>query len=1091
MKLTTLLIIIGFLQVSARGFSQITVKEKNAPLAAVLKTVEKQTGYFFIYNDQQIKLGNISIDLNNVTLDQALRVFFTDKPITYQIVDKNIVLLPKKEKPTLLDKIKTALAVPVTVSGKVQDEQGIPLPGVTVKIKGTNAATITNEKGAFTISVPDANSIITFSFIGFESQELVAKDITAGSIITLKATTMNLKEVVVNKGYYNTTKELNTGDVSSVTAKEIGEQPVSNPLAALQGRVPGLYITQTSGVPGSGFTVRLRGQNSIANGNDPLYIIDGVPYPSTQLNANTGSGNLSGVALGGGTTSPLNYINPSDIETIDVLKDADATAIYGSRGANGVILITTKKGKAGQTQADFTLYQGYGQVTHTINLLNTQQYLQIRHEAFKNDGATPGANDYDLNGAWDTTRNTNWQKVLIGGTAHYTDLQGSVSGGSLNTQFLFGGGYHKETTVFPGDEADQKASVHFNLNHASTNQKFKVSLSINYVNDNSNLFAQNLVSQALKLAPDAPAIYNPDGTLNWQNSTWTNPLSYLKDKYDSNTNNLISNSIFSYAILPELQIRTSLGYTSINQKEKVLYPISSIDPSYVLQYPEYETGESRFSNHSLSTWIIEPQINYHKKFSIGLFDIILGTTFQESINDNSTIDAQGITNDALIENVASATYLISSTNYSDYRYNAIFGRINYNFEDKYLVNLTARRDGSSRFGPGRQFGNFGAIGGAWIFSKEKFISDNLPFLSFGKLRGSYGITGNDQTADYKYLDTYSSTSNPYQNVSGLIPTSLFNANFGWEVNKKLEGGLELGFLQDKILFTASYYRNRSSNQLVGYTLPSNTGFTTIIENLPATVQNTGIELELNTINLKRKNFAWSTSINLSIPRNKLVSYPNLAGSSYANLYVIGQSLFIKELYHNTGIDPQTGLYTFATNNTNGIPSAPVDRQTLAQVSQQFYGGVLNSIQFKGFTFDFLFQFVKQTGSKYLSYFGLPGTMGNQPIQALNYWQKPGDVSNSEQLTQNYGSPAGTLFSKFQASDKSISDASFIRLKNMSLSYELPHNWIGKFKIQNLRIFVQGQNLLTFTNYIGLDPEQSILGNLPSLKILSFGLHVTL
>ena len=301
MKLTTLLIIIGFLQVSAKGFSQITLKETNTPLATVLKKVEKQTGYLFVYNASQVKLGNISIDLNNVTLDQALQVFFTDKPITYQVVDKNIVLLPKKEDPTLLDKIKTALTVPITVSGKVLDETGQPLSGVTVRQKGTNNGTQTDSKGVFSISVPDDNTLLVFTYIGYEPQELQTKDIAIGSAIILKAAINNLKEVVVSKGYYNTTQELNTGNVTRVTAKEIEEQPVSDPILALVGRVPGLQISQTTGLPGSGLNVQLRGKNSITNGNNPLYIVDGIPYAiNNYFSSVGGASNSLTTGLGGG-----------------------------------------------------------------------------------------------------------------------------------------------------------------------------------------------------------------------------------------------------------------------------------------------------------------------------------------------------------------------------------------------------------------------------------------------------------------------------------------------------------------------------------------------------------------------------------------------------------------------------------------------------------------------------------------------------------------------------------------------------------------------------------------------------------------------
>jgi len=323
--------------------------------------------------------------------------------------------------------------------------------------------------------------------------------------------------------YGTTTRRLSTGDVSTVRAADIEKQPVSNPLLALQGRIPGLQITQASGLAGSGVKVRIQGQNSIGFGSDPLYIVDGVPFASQLLptinNILGESGKVNNIPSG--TGNPLSFINSSDIESIDILKDADATAIYGSRGANGVILITTKKGKAGQTKVDVNIQRGYGQVTRRLDLLNTQQYLQMRREAFTNDGlaiptttTVPASDNYDLT-FWDQNKSTDWQKVLIGGTARYTDIHGSVSGGNKNITALIGAAYKKETTVFPGDFADQKGSLHVMINNVSENQKFKISLSGNYLIDNNELPGRDLTSAALSLPPNAPSLYNSDGSLNW------------------------------------------------------------------------------------------------------------------------------------------------------------------------------------------------------------------------------------------------------------------------------------------------------------------------------------------------------------------------------------------------------------------------------------------------------------------------------------------------------------------------------------------------------------------------------------------------
>jgi len=1094
MKLTVFLLFIACLQVSAAAYSQqINLSEKDAPVGKVLQQIQEQSGYNFFYNSKAVgEAGTVSITLKNATVEQALNELFKGRPFTYAIENKTIVV--KQAEPTLLDKLKSALNIAVTVSGKVTNELSEPLPGVTVRQKGTTNAVVTDAKGAYSIIVPDNNTVIIFSFIGFKTQELAAKDIPTGSVIGMKVADYNLKEVVINKGYYDEKRELSTGDVGIITAKEIGEQPVSDPIQALIGRMPGLNIQQASGVPGAYATVRIRGQNSIANGNDPLYIIDGVPFTSKTLTSTDFGGGVVGAPLSTGGNngvgmSPFNALNPSDIESIEVLKDADATAIYGSRGANGVILITTKKGSAGDTRFNFDVSQGTGQVTRKMDLLNTQQYLQTRHEAFKNDGKTPTSANNDVNGFWDTTRNTNWQKVLIGNTAHYTNVQGSISGGNANTQFLLGGGYNRQTTVYPGDFDDVKGSAHLNLTHSSSDQKFHAQLALNYVND-SSILPQTDFTKSITLAPDAPSIYDASGNLNWQikngRNTWANPLASTLNQANAKTNNLIGNLDLSYKILPGLQIKSSFGYNKDQMIQSVLTPATSSAP------PNDNNPDNRssyFSNTNFETWIIEPQINYQKKIGKSMFDFLLGGTLQQNTETSTAQYAAGFSSDALISNPAAGSTFLSLGNESTlYHYSALYGRINYNLNDEYLINITARRDGSSRFGQGKQFGNFGAVGLGWIFTKEKSVTDVLPFLSFGKVRASYGITGNDQLTDYQYLSTYSPNSYSYSGVSGLVPTRIANPYFGWEVVKKLEGGIDINFLNDRIQFSGNYYRNRTGNELVGYVLPSVTGFQTIQANLPAVIENKGLEFSLTTINLKSKALSWTTGFSLTIPQSKLLSYPGIENSSYNQTYAVGQSLFIKYLYHYTGVSPQTGLYTYATNNTNGTPTAPKDYITTKPVTQKFYGGLQNNINFKGFELDVFVQFVKQLGYNYLHYFNFAGIQnGNQPTAVLNRWQNTGDNTNIQKLTSGPPSPAFFAYRSLITSDAIISDASFIRIKNVALSYSFPETWDRTIHLKNAKIFIQCQNLFTITNYLGLDPETQGL-TLPPLRMISLGIH---
>lgn len=1095
MKITTLLLITAILHVSASSLAQkVTLHEKNAALTDVFDQIRSQTHFDFVFTSDDLKNARpVTINVTNEELKDALSQIFAGQPLDFSIENQSVVV--KEKEASLIDRLKATLAQ-ITVQGKVQDELGSPLAGATVRIKDSQQATATDKNGAFTITVPSDKTVLVFSFTGYEPVELQAKDIAGGSVITLKASTTNLHEVIVNKGYYQERQELSTGSTGRITAKEIQEQPVSDPIMALEGRVAGLSISQASGVPGAAYNIELRGRNSIQSSTNPLYIVDGMPFTANSMTSTFVNPGILGrpatppatasVQSGPNGLSPFNVLNPADIENIEVLKDADATAIYGSQGSNGVILITTKKGKPGQTKVDIDASSGIGRVTRMIPMLNTQQYLALRHEAFKNDGATPNPNnDYDITGSWDTTRYTNWQKLIIGNTAHYNNLQGSVSGGNSGTQFYFGGGYSRQTTVFPGDYSDTKGSGRLNINHQSANQKFNANINVQYGYERNIVPTTNFVN-FITLAPDAPAIYDAKGNLNWQNNTWSNPIAFTNNTNSSAVNNFMGNLNLTYEILTGLKVGTSAGYNDVLNDQQWIQRSTSSPPPYLASQRSNSFGTTK-----LGTWTVEPQATYTKRFGQHQINALIGATFRMSTQESSAFYASNFTSDDQIKNIyAAGSQNYSGYDYSQYRYNAVFLRVNYIYQDKYILNLTGRRDGSSRFGPANQFGNFGSIGAAWIFSKEAFFTDNFSFLSFGKLRASYGSTGNDGVPNYSYLSTYSSVAGPYQGSAGLTPNRIANPYFAWERNNKLEGGIELGFLNDRINLSVDYYRNRTANQLVGYPLPSVTGFSTVQFNLPAVIQNSGLELEINTTNIKNGNFTWRTAFNISVPRNKLVSYPNIAGSPYAQTYAVGQPLYIRYLLHAKGVDPQTGLYTFEDHNGDGKVDLN-DRYFSKTVAQNYYGGLQNSFSYRNFTVDIFFQFVKQTGFNYINAFNYPGiAKTNFPVYVLDYWKKTGDQSTIQKISQNNGSILTQWGNNRSYSDAPITDASFIRLKNVAVTYTLPTKWQHSAGLKNASIYVQGQNLLTITNYLGLDPETQSL-NLPPLRMISLGFRVSL
>lgn len=1054
---------------SAQGLSevQISFEINNGTLRAAFSQIENKTDFRFAYQNELISsLKNISLSEQNRSVKSILDELLKGTGLSYKQLNNSILIFrePIKQINGGLNKV---------ITGTVKDEKGMPMPGVSVKVKGQKIGVSTDGNGKFSLSVTEENVMLQFSYIGYTTVEQKADAEHMVNLVMVPD--VGTLDAVVVIGYGTTTKRNNTGSVSSVSAKDISKQPVSDPLAALQGRVAGLDITGTTGYPGSGYTVRLRGLNSIKGGNDPLYIVDGTPFISESMSQFKGAN---------GNQSPLSSINPSDIERIDILKDADATAIYGSRGANGVILITTKKGKSGQTELSANVYSGASYVTRKIDMLSTTQYLDLRREAFKNDGVAPSPeNARDLL-EWDPGVDNKWQDLLVGNSAPLTEAQLSVSGGSAQTNFLISGTYRKEGTVLPGNLNYKRGSVNLNLNHNSADQKLQLNASVKYVGDRNNLLAAD-VTQFFNTAPNYP-IYNASGGYYWFGDE-QNPMSYLERKYTSQTQNLMANASVRYAIFPDLTARINLGYNRMGMDQVQEVPKKAFNPE------KYLASQGYYGNNDLNSYSIEPQIDYSRQLGKGKLQVLAGGTIQQSIKEGLYMIGEGYPSDEQLKNPHAAVALkTKSYNYSEYRYASVFGRITYNWDEKYILNGTFRRDGSSRFGPNKRFGNFGAIGAAWLFGNEAFVKEKLPFLSFGKLRGSFGTVGSDQIGDYQYYDSWTASSYPYGGSGGLTPSRFANPDYSWEVNHKLEAAIELGFLEDRIMLNSSFYRNRSNNQLIDFALSSQSGFSSFVANLPAQVENKGVELELNTINIRGNDFNWTTALNFSFTKNKLLKYPGLEKTALAYKYFIGQPLNVTTGFHFTGVDPQTGVPKFTDLNGNNSIDDPDDMVVLGTISPDFFGGIQNSFSYKKLSLDFFVQFVKQEGPGinfgYQSYAN-GSAMKNKDLSVLERWRTAGDKSNIPGAT---ASPSSEIYKAYQKnyrhSDANWGDASYIRLKNVSLKYNfdtLLKNW----KLRNFTVYLQGQNLITITNYKGIDPETKGFA-LPPLSAYTAGIQVS-
>jgi len=1081
MKFTTLLLLTVILHVSAATYAQkVSLSVKNAPIAKVFEQISDQAGFDFVYSTSDVKAAKpVTLNISNTDIRIVLQQLFSDQPIDYSIEDKSVIVSPKQQAPAKAQESNESTDK-IVVTGTITDEKDQPLSGATVQVKNGKAISTSDNRGFFMLKGVNENSVIVISYIGYTKTELPATDNMG--VIKLKLAENQLDAIKVI-AYGETTQRLSVGDVSTVTAKTIAEQPVTNVLQALEGRVPGLLITSGSGMPGSTYGVNIRGLQSIANGSSPFYVIDGVPYTVQDLFSVSPAGPVD----------PLSFINPADIESISVLKDADATAIYGSRAANGAILITTKKGKAGKTHLDVNYTQGVQYAPQDVQYMNTQQFVQMRKEAIANDGLTIAtAYAPDLT-KFDTTRYTNFEKFFTGNAAQYKDVQVSISGGNANTQFLIGGAYHEQSTVFPFSESVPRGSVHLNITNTSLDNRFKLSVTAGYSITSSHLPQVDLAYQGVAFPPDLPSLYNKDGSIDLIGSDLNydpNPLAFKLQQANNSTNMLNSNVNLSYAITKNLQLGANIGYDKSESNDNKVTPIASLDPSYS------ETGSNEFTTSNTSSWIAEPQLTYGLQKEWGKINLLVGATFEENSSSGQDISARGYTSDALINDIVAAPAIFANfTASTQYKYSALFGRLNYSFEDKYIVDLNWRRDGSSRFGANNAIHDFGSVGAGWMFSDEKIIKDNLTWLSFGKLRGSYGTTGSDQIGDYRFDNLYFVNGIPYQGVVAVVPNGLPNASLEWEETRKLETGVELGFLNDRILLTASWYHDRSSNQLLSENLSYITGFSSVQINLPATIQNTGWEFTLKTVNVKSGDFSWNTSFNLTAGRNKLLSFPGIANTPFAGSLLVGYPLGANLVYHYLDVNPQTGLYEFlgADGKATSNPNFETDRTVYSNSTAEpkFYGGISNTFSYKGLELSFFLQFRKQTGFNPLLINNAPPGFGsNVPIQYTGAWQKPGDVARIEQYTESYSSAAYTAYQAAQQSNYAYVDASYIRLSNLSLAYSLKSQWIEKLKLQQFKVFLQGENLLTFTGYKIGDPEAQNYSALPPLREFVAGLSAS-
>ncbi|WBL23009.1 SusC/RagA family TonB-linked outer membrane protein [Zunongwangia sp. HRR-M8] len=1099
LKLSLITILFSVLSVQAKASSQsvkISIDEHQISLKKLFNKIERITDYSFLYHVGDIDLSQkVDVEAKDEPLEDILTEVFSATGIDYSLNDTQIILKPSKPSvESTTTNLRETKNLQSLVSGRITNVDGEPLMGVTVRIKDKNRGVITDENGKYAITAA-IGEILEYSSIGYEKASVKVSN-TDPLDIVMKESVNGLDAVQVT-AYGKTSKRFNTGNITTITGEEIQKSPVTNVLEAVQGKVPGVYIQQTNGQPGSPVSIQMRGLNSISvNPNtQPLVIIDGVQYPYGNLPTTQGTGTLTG-------GNALNFIDPNSIKNINFLKDADATAIYGSRGSNGVILITTKKGRVGKAQISFSSRNGVSFRGRSPELLNTNEYLNLRREAIENAGLTPQASDWDLE-RWDPNNETDWTDYFLDGAAFTTANNVSYSGGSENVSYLVRANYNSQENIQNANGKNETGGVHFNLNVNSNDRKFSLGLTGTYNTTKNTVVPFN--NSFLLTAPNGPQLYNEDGSLNWTDYNaggYRNPASIYELVHENKTDNFISNVNLKYIPVKGLEISTMVGLNVLSSNEVFGKPDSYYNPGF------YLPSSSELSVSKLRTLTIEPNISYTT--SLGDFGEItakVGATLIDKLTEKNDIYGTNLLNKAVIKNPTMANPEDVSSRYSSTtnRYIGGFGILNYNLANKYLLNFNIRRDGSTKFGPGNRFGNFWSAGAGWILSEEDWFAESLNFISFAKLRGSYGTSGIDGIANYKYKTIYESGYSYNGNI-GYLSSGPANPDLHWEKTTKAEIAVNLEFLEGRISVTESYYDNKTDNQLVPFPVSIVTGVNSITMNSPAEVRNWGHEITLNTKNIISQNFTWSTSFNITLPKNKLVSYPADLTLTNPNLEV-GKSINGKKVYNYQGVNPETGNYNFwkdlnndgqITNNEIGEWESGTDaldynqdRTEFVDLNPKFFGGFQNSFRYKNFNLSVLFSFTKKKALNFIgSQTDQPGTFNTNIAKDIYdaRWQQPGDITNVAKPRAGY--LGYTNFANFNNSSGAYSNATYARLQNVNLSYDFPSEITDKINFNSIRVYLQGQNLLTISNYDGYDPETLAAGAAP-LRTVVFGLNFTL
>lgn len=1112
---------------------------KEAKVEAAFRMIENSTDFRFAYRNSELPKTKVTVEKEDRSLADLLRSISGQAGLSFKRIDGTIYVKPgDKEKQA----VEESVLEEITVSGTVTDEEGEGLPGATVTVKGTNNGTITDVEGKYTIKAQD-NGTLVFSFVGYITEEIAVNNSTTIDV-TMSPDITSLDEIVV-VGYGTQKKSDLTGSISSISGEDMNQVPATSLDQAMIGRAAGVQITQTSGQPGGAISIRIRGGNSISAGNEPLYVIDGVPISNGEDAMN------AGVTAAAGQNA-LSMIDPKDIESIEILKDASSTAIYGSRGANGVVLITTKMGNRNQNRVDLDMSFGFQEVRKKYPVMNAQEYARFVNEAERNGDIylenEPDPGEYSVYTQAQVEsygEGTDWQDEIFR-TAPRQDYKLTFSGGNEDTRYLISGSYLDQKGIIINSDF-KRALLRVNL-EKDINSKLTVGNNISisqswsnqaYADQGFNVGnASSIVLVALGFNPILPVRDPETGDYTFQNRhvgegdgnvqpavPFYNPVAYsYLAQNESNSGRILGRFFGSYDILDNLEFRTNLGYDILSNKQSQFIPGT-------IAIAAGQNGTAKVGtvqNYSITS---ESMLTYNQNFG-GVHDInvLAGFTAQKYEQERLIASAQNFSTDAMGFNNLGAGEVQnpSSNGVNSWSLLSYLGRINYKLKDRYLLTLTARMDGSSRFGKGNKYGFFPSGAFAWRISEEPFMqSQNV--VSSLKLRTSFGITGNQELPSYQALALLDETRTVLGNTSvvGFMPIRVANDDLKWETTDQFDVGFDFGIVEDRVRFTADYYYKKTTDLLLQVFLPSSSGFSSAYQNVGST-ENKGFEFSTEA-DILTGEFTWTAGFNIAINRNKVLdlgveeerflNVPSFhAASQPVSVLRVGEPLsnfygYKSDGFFNsqeeinaapdqtavTGTKMIPGTPRFVDTNNDGVVNTE-DRVLLGDANPDFSGGFSTTFAYKGFSLNALFSY----------------SYGSEVYNANRQWLEFGNgrQNGTDGLVHRW-SPANTLeqnqnaetalainpqaMNPFRAYDRWVEDGSYLRLNNVMLSYNIPVRDLG-LPFRTLRCYVSGQNLLTFTNYSGFDPEVNRFGqnnvfrgfdvnSYPSSKMFTVGLNV--